>query len=84
MGVWTEDAIVFRGGGRRWFTRKAAERAEARAAIKRRCECCGGDAVTPAFVCAYHVNPVRFNRMVSLYAAMFVRRPSPAPLPTEK
>lgn len=39
MSIKIETAQVFRGGGRRWFTRQAAERAEARKAWKRVCEC---------------------------------------------
>ena len=34
MGVSVETATVYRGGGRRWLTRKAAVKAEAIAVIK--------------------------------------------------
>lgn len=34
-----ETATVYRGGGRRWFTKKAACRADARARLKEGCEC---------------------------------------------
>lgn len=34
-----EQATVYRGGGRRWFTLAAACRADARIKIKSRCEC---------------------------------------------
>lgn len=36
MQITTETATVYRGGGRRWFTRKAAVYAEAFAIIKRK------------------------------------------------
>lgn len=36
MPITTEQATVYRGGGRRWFTLRAAVKAEAIAIIKRR------------------------------------------------
>lgn len=39
MNIATETATVYRGGGRRWFTKNAACKAEARAKIKEKCEC---------------------------------------------
>lgn len=39
MKISTETATVYRGGGRRWFTKNAACKAEARAKIKTKCEC---------------------------------------------
>lgn len=39
MTISTEAAQVYRGGGRRFFTLKAAARAEAKALIKRNCYC---------------------------------------------
>ena len=39
MNVTTEPATVFRGGGRRWFTLRAACRAEAAALFKKHCDC---------------------------------------------
>jgi hypothetical protein len=73
MTVSTETATVYRGGGRRYFTRHAAERAEAKAAIKSQCECDRGDHVTPPYACGYHRDPVRYQRMIRLYVAMFVK-----------
>lgn len=70
----TEQATVYRGGGRRWFTLQAAQRAEARTIIKRRCECCKGDHITPDYVCDYHDDPVKFDRMTRLLVAMFIRK----------
>ena len=49
-----ETATVWRGGGRRWFTKKAACRAEANALMRKRCECDPGDEVTPGYACHYH------------------------------
>jgi hypothetical protein len=39
VNVIAETATVYRGGGRRWFSVKAACRAEARARLKVDCEC---------------------------------------------
>ena len=39
MSVTTETATVYRGGGRRWFSLKAACNAEARARLKKNCDC---------------------------------------------
>ena len=76
--VETRTATVFVGGGRRWFTRKAAERAIAKAAIKKRCECSRGDRITPDYVCEYHRDGDRFQRMIRLFIAMHLR-PTGAP-----
>lgn len=69
-----ETAAVFRGGGRRFFTRKAAERAEAKAAIRKRCECCDGDWETPPEICTYHRDPERLQRIIHLLVVMFIRK----------
>ncbi|MBP2270802.1 hypothetical protein J3A98_001495 [Pseudomonas sp. BP6] len=39
MAVTVETAAVFRGGGRRWFTLRAACAAEARALLNKHCDC---------------------------------------------
>lgn len=39
MLITKETATVYRGGGRRWFTKKSACRAEARARLKQDCAC---------------------------------------------
>lgn len=49
-----EVATVWRGGGRRWFSKQAACRAEARRMMRKRCECDAGDSVTPSYSCRYH------------------------------
>jgi hypothetical protein len=73
--VGVETAQVFRGGGRRWFTRQAAERAEARKAWKRVCECDESRPAEgyPGYTCTVHADPGKYQRRVRLYAAMFVR-----------
>jgi len=72
MPVTTEQAKVFRGGGRRWFTPRAACRAEARAAIKQRCECSKGDHETPGETCFYH-DPIRYQKIVRRLARMAIK-----------
>lgn len=80
MGVKAETATVWRGGGRRWLTKLAAERAEARSTIKRRCECERGDGNRyPDYICALHEDPARYQRMIRLLVAMFVLRMPPTP-----
>jgi hypothetical protein len=37
--ITAETATVYRGGGRRYFTKRAAIAAEARAKLKTRCDC---------------------------------------------
>jgi hypothetical protein len=71
-----ETAQVYRGGGRRWFTRQAAERAEARKAWNRVCECDESDSATgyPGHVCTVHSDPKKYQRRIRLYVAMFLRR----------
>ncbi|RWU21281.1 hypothetical protein DM813_19015 [Pseudomonas alkylphenolica] len=39
MAVTVETAAVFRGGGRRWFTLRAACAAEARVLLNKHCQC---------------------------------------------
>ena len=69
----TENAVVYRGGGRRWFTKRAAARADAREKIRTKCECEKGDHITPDEVCNYHYDLVRFNKMVRRLARMYER-----------
>ena len=75
-GIREEPATVFRGGGRRYFTRKAAERAEAKAIIRKRCECSDGDILSGdyGYTCHYHNDPIKFERTVRLLTVMFVRK----------
>jgi hypothetical protein len=79
--IQTQSATVFVGARRRYFTRGSAERSFAVEAIRNRCECCNGDNVTPPYTCKYHaLDGRKFNRMVALYVAMFVRPSSPVQL----
>jgi hypothetical protein len=70
-----ETATVYVGGRRRWLTRRAAERAEAKAIIRKRCECSRPDALfgDPGYTCVYHHDPVRLQRIIHLLVVMFVR-----------
>jgi len=54
--VTIETATVYRAAGRRWFTKKAAINAEARAMIKKRCECGKPDRATGdgGWACRFH------------------------------
>lgn len=45
-----EQAIVYRGGGRRWFSKSAAANAEARKLIKSRCYCSAPEEVQGRFI----------------------------------
>jgi hypothetical protein len=56
MTIQTEQTTVYRGGGRRWFSKRAAAKAEARAMLYRRypCECDDDDpAIGYPGVCCY-------------------------------
>jgi len=69
----TETATVYRAAGRRWFTKKAAGRAEARAKIKQRCTCEKGDGITPGITCHYHEDWVRYMKMLNRLGKMYER-----------
>ena len=70
MNVVPEQATVYRGGGRRWFTLKGACSAEARAKIKERCECdyCDHPEMPGAgredLLCQYHDGSVRATEIL--------------------
>ena len=66
-----EVAIVYRGGGRRWFTKHAACRADARAKIRTRCECEKGDWFIPPYTCVYHSDMNRFRKIVRRLARLY-------------
>ncbi len=75
----TEAATVYRGGGRRWFTLKAAAGAEVRAKLKTRCECDGPEARFipgyPPVTCCYHNGSDRAakikRRLTRIYMAAY-------------
>jgi hypothetical protein len=65
MSIQREVATVYRGGGRRWFSKKSACNAEARALIKKRCDCEKDD---PSIgysgeTCHYHSDMNRYARI---------------------
>jgi len=65
----TENAIVYRGGGRRWFSVQAAANAEARKKLKSRCECSGGyDGET----CSFHQDG-RYQTLVRRLARIYLK-----------
>ncbi len=69
MIVTRERAIVFRGGGRRWFTEQAAYNAAAKQRIRSRCYCSGPDPApyyeqAPPEICQYHdMDPDEWTRL---------------------
>lgn len=74
-----ENAQVFRGGGRRWLTKNAACRAEAKAKIRERCDCetvdhghMGREHIT----CSYHADMGRFYKIVRRLARMYAAHPA--------
>lgn len=74
-----EPAIVFRGGGRRWFTRQAAANAEAKAAINLRCDCDSGHwpirhPMEPPHICEYHCDLERYAKIKRRLARMAVKQ----------
>lgn len=66
--VVAEQATVFIGGGRRWLTVRAACRAEAKAIIKRHCECDKGDEFTPSDHCRRHADQDKYSALVKKLA----------------
>jgi hypothetical protein len=78
MQVTSESAKVYRGGGRRWFTLRAACRAEARAKMKARCECdyCDHPEMPGCpredLPCSLH-EPDRYPKIVRRLASIYYR-----------
>ncbi len=87
MPVTTETAQVFRGGGRRWFSKGAAIHGEARAMYqaaskaKGRCDCDSGRGYgpgeEPGYMCKYHdhSDPV-YGRYIR-YAQHLIKKATP-------
>lgn len=74
-----ETAIVYRGGGRRWFSKKAAAKAEAKAMIRKRCECSrthyySDGSFDPGETCHWHADIERFVRYRDRLARFYLRR----------
>lgn len=69
MSVSASQAKVYKGGGRRYFTLRAACNAEARARLKERCDCesidHGGSFGTEHLYCNYH-HPVYEERTAQI------------------
>jgi len=72
----TESTTVYRGGGRRWMTKRAACNAAAKAKIKTRCECEKNDHGPMGIEhlpCAYHADLDRFHKIVSRLARIYFK-----------
>lgn len=70
-----ETATVYRGGGRRWLTKRAACRAEARAKIKRDCGCdyCDhGEYGREHLPCDRHANEERYQKMLRRLTRVYI------------
>jgi len=66
LNITTETATVYRGGGRRWFSLKAACRAEAKEKLRKNCDCDTFDAGCYGeghITCALH-KPERYPKIV--------------------
>lgn len=69
-----ETATVYRGGGRRYFSKRSACRAAARAKIKQRCDC---ETVDHGFMgveqiaCSYHSDMNRYEKMIRRLARVY-------------
>jgi len=71
-----QQATVFIGATRRYFSKRAAQRSFAVAAMKRRCECDMGDHVTPPYFCKYHdYKTGLFDKLAKRFVAINFRTP---------
>jgi hypothetical protein len=79
MKVSKETATVYRGGGRRWFTKKSACRAAARAKIKEKCYCDYCDhpempgCPTEDLPCQYHDGSDRAAKILRRLTNIYMR-----------
>ena len=73
MIVETQIATVFKGGGRRFFTKRAAYRAAAKAKIRERCDCYPADPRTgdSGETCKYHEDLNRWDEIVGRLARLY-------------
>ncbi|WP_288081192.1 hypothetical protein [Pseudomonas sp.] len=77
MAVTTSQAVVYKGGGRRYLTLRSACAAEARALLKTRCECETMDHGPMGYehlTCWYHEderNAVLMRRLTGGYMRRF-------------
>lgn len=76
MIVEIQTATVFKGGGRRFFTKRAAYRSAAKAKIRERCECYPDDPITgdPGESCEYHEDLEKWDRIVTRLARLYQYR----------
>lgn len=75
MNVTVESATVYRGGGRRWFTKRAACKAEARAKINKDCGCdyCDhGGYGREHLPCGRHVDGERYAKMLRRLTRIYI------------
>jgi hypothetical protein len=80
MQITTEAATVYRGGGRRWFTKLSACRAEARAKIKARCACDTFDTGvygTGSITCSLH-NADRYPKILRRLTRIYMAATQPS------
>jgi hypothetical protein len=84
LGVVVETAKVYRAGGRRWFTKRAACRALAKQIINERCECepddrWGDDSydITPGITCWYHKDHDRLEKIIRRMARIIMHAKTP-------
>lgn len=75
MAITTEPAQVFRGGGRRYFTLRAAARAEAKALIKKHCHCdyVDHEGYGREHLPCWRHHEINFEPLVEKLAARFIR-----------
>ena len=79
MGVTSETATVYRAGGRRYFTKRAACIAQARAKIKERCECDYCDhpempgCPTEYLPCEYHDDSARAAKIMRRLTRIYMK-----------
>lgn len=74
MRVAREPAIVFRGGGRRWLTLRAACNAEARKKVlKKHCDCAPNANDFAGYACLYHQGDERLHAVQRRLARLYLK-----------
>jgi len=80
-----ETATVYRGGGRRYFTKRAAVVAEARAKLRERCDCDYCDhperpgCPTEQLPCQYHDGSERAEKILRRLTRIYMNAEKSAP-----
>lgn len=74
MSITVEQATVYRGGGRRFFTKRAAANNAARQTIKSRCGCDDDDHGIgyPGVTCPLH-EPERYHKILRRLARLHLK-----------